>query len=78
MVDRLTRIGVVAALLALGGCKDYGKCLASHVEPYTWMMPIQTGSVSCGNGCSMPIYVYVPIDDKRTVCDRWEFPEGKP
>jgi hypothetical protein len=74
-MNRLIALALIA--LSLAGCKDYGQCLTSHVEAYEWMMPLQVGSMSCGNGCSMPIYTYIPMTDHRTVCDRWEFPEGR-
>lgn len=71
---------VAAAVFAIGGMVytyfnvDRGQCLASHtetVEGYYYTTYIQSGSVS------VPIMNYSPPYDVE-VCDRWEFPEGRP
>ncbi|UGY15146.1 hypothetical protein HAP48_0042580 [Bradyrhizobium septentrionale] len=75
----MTRTFMLLGALLLAGCGiDRGQCLADHEETSTWMMPVQTGSISCGNGCTMPIYTHIPIEDHHRTCDRWEFPEGRP
>lgn len=79
MSARLLLAGAALAFaLALASCGlDRGRCLQSHRERYTWLMPIQVGSTPCGNGCSVPLYTYIPMEDEHDVCDRWEFPEGR-
>lgn len=54
---------VLGALLALAGCKDYGKCLESHTT-------LMTNVVLVGK---TPIVTTHPV----IVCDKHEFPEGK-
>ena len=61
--------------LILTGCNvDRGKCLASHTQP-AWIQLIpMTNCVN--NSCTttlMPI-----VHPKQEVCDKWEFPEGRP
>lgn len=43
---------------------DRGQCLASHDEPLMQMVPIGQ--------------IMIPMFTTQTVCDRWEFPEGRP
>lgn len=69
-------IMAAAAAVALSACKpaiDRGVCLEHHTE--TIFVP-QYITVCSGSTC-MPQFAYLlPIDDK--VCDRWEFPNGRP
>lgn len=58
-----TLLITVALASLLVGCKDYGRCLASHEE--TQLMTIIVGKVA------------VPIFQTIDVCDRYEFPEGR-
>ena len=39
----MKKVLLLAALLVLAGCKDYGRCLASHEEEYTYFVPILIG-----------------------------------
>lgn len=59
------RKAIVAAicLVALAGCKDYGRCLESHVM----LMPIVHSVGKTTFVTLMPM----------TICDRYEFPEGR-
>lgn len=70
-MKRVVLLAAVALLLA--GCgRDYGACLKSHQEHYTWLLPLYIGSV---NGA--PMYTYLPMDGVQEACDLWEFPEGR-
>lgn len=71
-------LGTILIFFLLIGCTDRGNCLKSHQQTYTWLQPIQIGSIYCGNGCSMPNYIYIPQEGIQTICDKWEFPKGKP
>lgn len=67
---------ILFAVLCLSGCTDYGKCLTEHEEKYDWVQQIWIGNIQVGN-VSIPQYMYVPQTGIRTVCDQWEFPEGR-
>lgn len=69
----MKKVLLLAALLVLAGCKDYGRCLASHEEEYTYFVPILIGFSN-----NIPTYMYLPQQGIQTVCDQYEFPEGKP
>lgn len=56
-------IAAATCLIALAGCKDYGRCLESHIM----LMPITTVVGKTTIISLMPM----------TVCDRYEFPEGR-
>ncbi|WGD31669.1 hypothetical protein AncyloWKF20_07575 [Ancylobacter sp. WKF20] len=61
----LAAVGALAALLA--GCKDYGRCLSSHDETVIVLMPMAVGNMT----------TYYPMPVTNTVCDQWEYPEGR-
>ncbi|WP_037500534.1 hypothetical protein [Sphingomonas jaspsi] len=74
-VGRFGLAAAAAAGLTLAGCVDKGRCLQSHVEhsdEFVMLQPIIDGS-----GGTIFIPVTYPASD-TTVCDRWEFPEGRP
>lgn len=66
----------LAALLAVSclvaGCeppKDYGRCLESHKETYRHSRPLNP---------MKPLSPFRVFETRtRTVCDRWEFPDGR-
>lgn len=60
----------VALLVALSSCVDRGDCLASHDVDSSYMQYIYNP-----NGTIASFY-WVP--STTTVCDRWEFPDGRP
>lgn len=58
----------IASVLVLSACSDgvdRGECLESHRK---WYPPVY---VKMGQ-------MMVPIDQTRTICDLWEYPNGKP
>lgn len=55
---------LLCALVSLLGCKDYGRCLESHKETIVYY--VQVGQVM------------IPVFNEDTICDRYEFPEGRP
>ena len=57
-------LACIALLLALAGCKDRGDCLSSHREKR-----IERKTV---NGHTRTSTRW------STVCDRWQFPNGRP
>ena len=71
-------VALAALMIAapLGGCQDLGDCLAEHTEfqpGYTYY----TSMSFDGGKTSQVIPQYVP-DSYVSVCDQWEFPEGRP
>jgi hypothetical protein len=56
---------------------DRGECLLSHTEHEHWTTAVQIGSISFGNGVSVPQYMYIDSEGDAQHCDKWEFPEGK-
>ena len=60
----------VAALLSSCAQPDRGRCLASHLEKH-----YQPTDVFLG-GFAGYTHEYIPSDDP--VCDRWEYPNGRP
>lgn len=65
---------LLLSCISLAACADKGKCLQSHterVDGYYYTTFIMSGQTM------IPITHYSPPYDK-TVCDRWEFPDGKP
>ncbi len=68
----------IAAVIVLAACTpvDRGRCLQSHIRP-AWMQMMPMTSCS-GNPLRCRSQI-VPIYHPETrICDRWEFPEGKP
>jgi hypothetical protein len=64
----------LTSLALLSSCIDRGRCLESHVvhHPETFWIEFQhIGTVN------MPVTHVIPAHDE-TVCDRWEFPNGRP
>jgi len=55
---------LIGVVLLISGCDDHGRCLTAHTE--TVLQPMLIGKV---------IILMPQIHD---VCDRWEFPHGKP
>ena len=59
-----------AALLASCAQPDRGRCLASHLEKHYHPTDVYIG------GSAGYTHEYIPSDDP--VCDRWEYPDGRP
>jgi hypothetical protein len=67
-------IVILFIVLVITACHhDYGKCLQSHVEHRPARMWIQVMIIG---GHSYPVVHNVRAHDV-TVCDRYEFPEGR-
>ncbi|QXV74641.1 hypothetical protein [Rhizobium phage RHEph21] len=60
----------IALAVMLASCTDRGDCLSSHTEDSGYMQYIYNG-----DGTVLSFY-WVPTTN--TVCDVWEFPEGRP
>lgn len=60
----MKKLAIAAIPLLLGGCTDYGECLDGHYQ--TYMQSQWTGKVMV----TYPVTYWV--------CDRYEFPEGRP
>lgn len=69
-VELLAAALVLLAILALSGCVDRGECLSSHSE--TVLIP----QYIYGSNGEIQVMWYAPSE--QTVCDRWEFPDGRP
>ncbi len=62
-------ICVLILLLILSACStDRGRCLRSHTETH-----IRTNPVFTGGTVTMET-----VPETITVCDQWEYPDGKP
>ena len=59
----LAGLAAAVAIPILASCVDRGKCLRSHTE--TRITFVHAGAV------------LIPINTVDTVCDEWEFPDGK-
>jgi hypothetical protein len=59
-----------AALLSSCAQPDRGRCLESHLEKHYHPTDVYIG------GPAGYTHEYIPSDDP--VCDRWEYPDGRP
>jgi hypothetical protein len=65
---------IATSSLLLAGCGiDQGRCLQAHDEKYE--ATVMVAYIPTGNGMGFPIYGTIPA--VRSVCDQWEFPEGR-
>lgn len=60
----------IAALLSSCAQPDRGRCLESHLEKHYHPTEVYLG------GFGGYTHEYIPSDDP--VCDRWEYPDGRP
>lgn len=69
----------LALIPAAAGCVDRGACLASHTEHTDGYSTVVTTPVFGPNGTVSYAMIpqYIPESD-NDVCDRWEFPDGRP
>lgn len=58
------RLVLITVALLLAGCTDRGQCLESHAEQSTVLMLVGK--------------VFVHMPQTVIVCDRWEYPDGRP
>lgn len=80
----MRKLLLLAPLLILAGCKDYGQCLASHDEhrdsyvsyEYAPSGISMSGGIAMGGSGDFNLVMH-PAED-WTVCDQWEFPNGRP
>ncbi len=66
----------LALVPAAAGCVDRGACLSSHVEQNPGYTYVQNQTYDGGKTYYPTIVTIPPSED--TVCDRWEFPDGRP
>lgn len=72
------RVLLLLLVLLVTGCgPDRGRCLASHnevihVPEHCYMTPLTFGEITIYTWTCDPAYNYT-----KTVCDRWEFPNGR-
>lgn len=60
--------GILIGALAMSGPGvDRGQCLESHIEDHMVMTPVMAGKTM----------TMIPTFQARSVCDRWEFPDGR-
>lgn len=70
-----TIIFTLAMCAASFGCTDRGKCLAQHSER-VWFQPAPI-VIPQGNSQPPMVINQVGFWTDETVCDKWEFPNGK-
>lgn len=66
----LVVLAAIMLLAALSGCVDRGQCLHAHYE--------ESGYWNYIYGTNMQLMGMYWVDTSGNVCDRWEFPDGKP
>ena len=70
---KLTRLSLLLAVpIVFSSCArpDRGRCLESHLEKHYHPTDVYIG------GSAGYTHEYIPSDDP--VCDRWEYPDGRP
>lgn len=68
---------LLSAVIALSACKDHGACLQKHYEFSGFMQP-QYLMTCNGSSCQQKFIGMAWFDTSGNVCDRWQYPNGKP